>query len=235
MIFKNFLIPSFLYSFTILLFFTVAIYPQGTINPQIRVTGTSVIKVTPDLMKWNISVTTEDNDVEKAKRLNDASTAKVLNLLRELNIVQNTIQTSGIRVVKEKNYSDKEKQFTITNNIWFTNDVIGMYGDIATKLLKIDDVQINNIFLDYSKIIETRTKARLEALEAAKKKAEEMAAVYGMTIGKPLSVLEETYNTIYPNPFNSVSYDYNNSSSLSTFSEGSLNVGAMVYVTFELK
>ncbi len=56
-----------------------------------------------------------------------------------------------------------------------------------------------------------------------------------MTIGSPLSISEESYNSYYPNPFNTVSYDYKSSSNSATFSEGSLNAGAVVYVTFKLK
>jgi len=232
---KQFLNTSI--NFSIILFFilTSAVFSQQPVIPQISVTGTSVIKVTPDLLKWSVSVQDDEDDLSKAKRLNDISTAKVLNLLRELNIDQNAVQTSGIQIVKRKNPYSNEKKFTITNYIWFTINIIGMYAEITSKLIMIDNVYIDNIYLDYSKIIETRVQARKDALDVAKKKAEEMAAVYGITIGKPLLIKEDSYNTYYPNPFNSVSYNYNNTNNLTTFSEGSINVEAKVSVTFELK
>jgi len=93
---------------------------------------------------------------------------------------------------------------------------------------------INSIQLEYSKAIETRIQARTNALLAAKKKAEEMAEVFGQSIGKPLYISEGTVS-YYPNPFNSVTYDPGSTySTTSTFSEGTINVEAKVKIIFEL-
>lgn len=78
--------------------------------------------------------------------------------------------------------------------------------------------------------------AREDALLAAKKKAEDMAAVLNMAVGKPV-MISEVSNKYYPNPFN-VSTENNNISNLDIkqdlFKAGLINVTASVKVVFNL-
>ena len=205
--------------------------------PVIEVTGNAEIKIQPDMMEMQISINVEDADLMNAKGRNDESTKKVLAALKRLNIDDKDIITSGITMAKVRDtYGNKGTYFTVTNGVIFKTPNIGIYEDITTELIRIENVYISNTSLSSTKAIETRVMAREDALLAAKKKAEDMAAVLNMSVGKPVMITEVS-NNYYPNPFN-VSTEVNNISNLDVtqdlFKAGLINVTASVKVVFTL-
>jgi uncharacterized protein YggE len=222
------IIPLIIFSFTNL-------YSQEK-PPSIEVYGTAIIKVVPDKMNWNINVQVEMDDVKEAKIQNDKSVSKVLNILEDEDIPSKEIQTGGIKIEKRyRPYSYEEKKYSVTNNIWFTVSNIEKYDLLTEKLIDIDNVYINNIILESTKEIETREQARIDALNAAKIKAEKMASALGMSIGKPL-LIQEVSGYYYSSFSNAIS-DIGTRGITdveSTFSAGTINVEARVMVTFKL-
>jgi uncharacterized protein len=228
----------------IFLFTSMNIYSQQQTPPApvttIEVSGTSVIKVTPDILRMSVNIQVDMDDVEDAKKKNDASTTKVLAILKDNGIEQREIQTSGIQITKRTYvYSTSEKKFQVTNAIWFSTNDIKKYDVLTSQIIKIDDAYIGGANLDYSKAAETRAEARIGALNAAKKKAEDMASVYGLTVIRATMIQEEIPYSYYPNAFNNVvqqtSYDVRGETGTQTFSEGMVNIEAKVKVIFELK
>jgi uncharacterized protein len=219
----------------------------GSINgqdkpPVIEVTGTANIKVVPDLMNWTVDINVEMDNVSDAKTKHDAALKNVLEMVKENGVPSNEIQTSGIRVAKNldqygivNQYGTKKMKYTVSSSVWFSITDISNYDKLSEELIATDNVYITNTSLEYSKAPETRVLARTDALNAAKKKALEMAAVFEQTIGKPLQIQEDS-NVYYPNPFNAStdfsSGNYQNSGSL--FSQGIINISAKVKVVFEL-
>jgi hypothetical protein len=203
--------------------------------PVIEVSGNAAIKVVPDIMKWSLSIKVDSDDPIQAKKDNDRSVAQVLQILKEKGIEPKDIQTDGIKITKNYDYyGTKVKKYSVSNDIWFTLNNISGYDDFTSELIQIDNLYINSTALEYSKAAEIRIQARTDALLAAKKKAEEMAGVLNLTIGKPLFISEGSAN-YYPNPFNTETYAPGSTySTTSTFREGVINIEATVKVVFEL-
>jgi uncharacterized protein YggE len=205
-------------------------------TPIIEITGSATIKVVPDMMKWTINIKVDMDNVHEAKSEHNKALGRVLEILKESRVPVNEIQTSGVRMNKNQIiYGRTEKQYTVSSYVWFTTFEVSNYDIISEALIDVDNVFISNTSLEYSKAIETRILARNDALNAAKKKASEMAAVLGETIGRPLIIQEESFS-YYPNPFNSVTNESsaNDDNSSSLFSMGTINIVARVKVTFEL-
>jgi uncharacterized protein YggE len=215
--------------------FTKLISQELPKPPIIEVSGNAAIKVVPDIMKWFLSIKVDSDDPIQAKKDNDKSVAQVIQILKEKGIEPKDMQTGGIKIVKNYDfYGTKVKTYSVSNDIWFTLNNISGYDDFTSELIQIDNLYINSTVLEYSKAAEIRIQARTDALLAAKKKAEEMAEVLGLTIGKPLFISEGSAN-YYPNPFNAETYVPGSTySTTSTFSEGVINVEATVKVVFEL-
>jgi|GEM_PF-2454432 len=208
--------------------------------PVIEVTGNAQIKIEADMMEMYISVRVNMDDLQDAKNKNDEATREVLNVLKELNIEDKDIITSSIRMSRnyiDNNNYNKEKKYNVSNEITVKTPNISAYEDITTKLIRIDNVFVNNIILSSTKTIETRAKAREDALLAAKKKAEDMAAIYNMALGKPI-LIQEIPGSYYPNPFNNVSTENTNENTLdrveSIFKAGLVSVNSSVKVIFIL-
>jgi uncharacterized protein YggE len=204
--------------------------------PVIEVYGTANIKVEPDIINWTVSINVSDDDLTTAKNEHDKSLSNVLELLKEKGLIQADIKTGGIRMTRNTQQYTKEKKYTVSNEVWFTVDDITKYDILTSELFQIENVYISGTYLEYSGAIETRIKAREDAINAAKKKAEEMAGVLGASIGKPILIQEEaSHSGYYPNPFNvSTEADYGSTYSGQLFSKGTINVEAKVKVVFEL-
>ena len=202
----------------------------------IEVTGSAEIKIVPDQMEMNVSINVDSDDLASGKNLNDESTSRVLDVLKKLNIPDKDIRTTGINMQKVKDTYKKTVNYTVKNSISFKTSDISQYAIITQELIKIDNVYIQNTLLTSTKAIETRVKAREEALLAAKKKAEEMAAVLNMSIGSPVMITENP-GTNYPNPFNNVMYngeEYKESNA-EIFKQGMISISSSVKVVFLLK
>jgi len=221
--------------FVLFLFIPLILNSQDK-PPVIEVTGNAEIKIEADMMEVSIYVNVDDEDLISAKNKNDESTKKVLEALKDLNIEDKDIVTSGISMSKQNDTYNKRLYYTVANWIMVKTPDISAYEGIMTKLIRIENVYVNNITLSSTKAIETRVKAREDALLAAKKKAEDMAAIFGMSIGKPV-LITETSDVYYPNPFNVSTQNVNQSvwdRSQDLFKAGLVSVTASVKVVFAL-
>jgi uncharacterized protein len=219
-----------------ILFVFICNYSFSQDKPNvIEVTGSATIEVIPDLLDWSINITEETNDIQSAKKTVESSTAEILEYLKSIGIKEEKVTTSGLRITKNYQYDAKTKKYTVKNDIWFES-AADAYQKIADYIILIEDVYISFTNLKSSKEIEIRKQARVNALVAAKEKAEAMAAVFGKTIGDPLLISEETLN-YYQNTMNNVSNTYYSGESDSgpAFSKGEISVNAKVKVIFLLK
>lgn len=216
--------------------FSFVIYSQDK-PAVIEVTGNAEIKIEPDMLEMSVNINVDHDELSIAKRQNDESTSKVLAVLKKLNINDKDIRTSGINMQKVKDTYKNKEYFTVNNSVEFRTADIKLYEAITQDLINIDNVYIQNTQLSSTKAIETRVKAREDALLAAKKKAEEMAAVLNMSIGSPV-MITENQASYYPNPFNNVSYNLQpvmDESSAEIFKSGMVSISSSVKVVFILK
>lgn len=222
-----------------LVIFTFCIAISQEKPPGIEVTGTASISVTPDIMKWTVDIQNDNDNVQEAKTKNDNTISKVLGILKNYNIEDKDIKTSGIRMTKKTYRYGDEKKYNVSNTVWFTLENIAKYDLLTNDLIRIEDVFITNTTLEYSKAIETRVQARTNALTVAKEKAVKMAEALGMTVGKPILIQEEPiydywgYPNYTQNNIQNFAVDMPNSSQ--HFSEGIMKIESKVKVVFELK
>jgi len=215
--------------------FTIHTQTQDKI-PSIEVYGTAEIKVKPDILNFYVSVSSTKNAVIPAKDNVDRSVSKILDILKSSGIREEDIQTGGIRIYAYNADDQKNtKEYQVSNDIMFSLKDLSKYYDLTTEILSVQDAVISSSSYDYSKAIETRKHAREEALLAAKNKAEEMALVMGVDLGKTLLISEETVNDYYPMQTNeSIQQQSQNYSSSYTLQGGTISITAKVKVVFEI-
>lgn len=227
----------FLSFILVIIFSAPSLYAQD--KPRVvEVTGSATIDIQPDIMNWDVRIQDDNDNLNSAVSNNESSVSKILDYLNSLGIKSEKISTSGLRMNKNISYYDsKVKKYTVTNYIWFSLNDINLYGKIADYFVSFDNVYINNTALVYSGEIEIRKQARVNALKAAKEKAEMMAAFFGKEIGEPIMISEEQFSPYYGNISNnaySVS-DVSGSDQSATFSRGMVSITAKVKVVFALK
>ena len=205
--------------------------------PAIEVLGTATISVEPDIMNWTLNIQEDNDNLQEAVTKHDASLIKVMNVLKQNGIEESKIKTSGMRMTKKLYKYGEEKKYGVYNTIWFTSDKIEKYDAISNEVIKIEDVYITSTDLESSKAIETRIQARTNALNAAKEKAQKIAEVLGVTIGKPIFISEAPVDYWSPvqSNVNAVQQGSQTSGSTTLFSQGMISIESRVKVVFEIK
>ncbi len=160
-------------------------------QPYIEVTGTAELDIVPDMIY--LAVTLNEND-SKGKVSLETLEKKMKQRLTELGIDVTkdlTVEDLSSNFVR---YFLKEKEvITSRQYILLVHDAA-----IAGKAIRaLSEEDISNISLskiDHSQMAQKRFDLRLEAVKAAKRKAEAMAQSIGQQIGKAVYISEnQTY------------------------------------------
>ena len=224
--------------------------------PVITVTGTAEVMVAPDEVIFSLDVTKTNKDLQVAKRLNDETVGKVLELARRFSIAPLNVKTDHISVkMKYESIREAQKKVYDEDGDEIGTKVFRGYEVSKTVIVKLTDIarfeeffaealktgisEVNSVRFETSKLRENKDRARDSAMRAAREKAVAMASSIGQTIGKAVKINE--VNTANPNynysantTSNAVSVGGSFSESVATFAPGAIKVEAQVTVSFLL-
>jgi uncharacterized protein YggE len=238
-----------------LLFATCAAAQEIDKMPVITVSGKAEIQVVPDEAILSLDFTKLDNNLQTAKKLNDESVGKILELTRRFGISSQDVTTTSISVdMKYESIRDPKnrvydedgdetgkkvfKGYEVSKTIIVRLRDITKFEDFFNETLKTGLTEVNSVSFETSKLREVKDKARDMAMKAAKEKAAAMAGSIGQTIGKAVKITEGTVSNQY---YTNLSANSNVRAStvtvtenLATFSPGTIKVEADVTVGFLL-
>jgi uncharacterized protein len=229
-------------------------------TPQIAVTGNAEVLVEPDEALISLDVTKLDKVLDVAKKQNDKTTAKILEVTRRFNIPAQNVNIRNISVeIKNKIIRDPKKPvydedgdltgekifigYEVSKTIRIKYLELKRFEELFSELLKTGVTEVNDVSFETSKLRQYKDQARDMAIKAAKEKATAMAASIGQTIGKAIKITEGTISNT------SLNYSANSnitangislarvettSTSIGSFSPGTITVSASATVVFIL-
>ena len=223
--------------------------------PVIMVSGTAEVQVAPDEAVFSIDVTKTNKDLQAAKRLNDESVGKILELTRRFSILPQNVQTTqiavdmkyeSIRDAKTRIYSDDGdeigkrvfKGYEVSKSVTVRLTDLSRFEEFFAEVLQTGVSAVNSVKFETSKLRENKDKAREMAMKAAKEKATAMAAAVGQTVGRAIKITEGTvggqmFGNYLANS-NTVATGGVFTESLVTFAPGAIKIEAHVTVSFLL-
>ena len=222
--------------------------------PVITVSGTAEVQIAPDEAVFSIDVTKTNKDLQAAKRLNDESVGKILELTRRFSISPQNVQTTqiavdmkyeSIRDAKTRIFSDDGDEigkrvfrgYEVSKSVTVRLTDLSRFEEFFAEVLKTGVSGVNSVKFETSKLRENKDKAREMAMKAAKEKATAMAAAVGQTIGRAIKITEANVGGQFAN------YSANSNvtgtagvftESLVTFAPGAIKIEAQVTVSFLL-
>jgi uncharacterized protein len=223
----------------------------------IDVSGSAEVFVAPDEVIFSLDVTNVDKDLPKAKATNDETVAKVLALTGRFNVAPQDVKTDYISFDKEYEYFRDEKKkvydedgdeisrktfkgYKISKTVIVKLKEIGRFEEFFSEILRSGITEINSVSFETSQLRELKDRARELAMKAAHEKAKAMAGAVGQTIGKAISIVEESTNNrgyslsnVTSNSISTVG-TFAASESMATFAPGAIKVEASVKVRFLL-
>lgn len=204
----------------------------------IQVNSTEGIKVVPDMAQINYAVLTQSEDPKTCQEKNSADTSNVISFLKNSGIDEKSIQTSSYGLEPMYDWNNSGQQITgyqMRTSITLSDLPL---DQVSTLLSSSIDAGINCIdSVNYlsSKYDETYREALKKAVEAAKVKAEAIAAASGVTLDGVAHIEEmNTYANIRYS--SSVAKEDIAAGAKSVVVEpGQIGVEAQVTVTYRVK
>lgn len=164
------------------------------------VSGEGKVTATPDVAILNLGMTTQKNSVKTAQAEANTVVNNLTKAVKELGVKDADIKTTNYSVYPNYDYP-KISGYNININLMITVRDIDRVNDILDKAasLGINSVGGVQFTVDEEKLKELNKEARLKAIKDAKLKAEELATLSGMTLGKIVNI-QEGSNRTYPQP-----------------------------------
>lgn len=232
--------------FTIIALSAVASAQNIDQNPTVSVTGTAEINVVPDCAVFSMSVEKINKDIQAAKAENDKSVAQILALSKTYSIEDKNVKTDFIRVAKSYEWigtgADRKRVFigySVSKSVTIKLDDLKKFEAFFSDLLKTGLTEVRGVHFESSDFLKHKKDARIQAIQAAKAKAEELAEALGQSIGKAL-VINENSDARYPTSNITSNYIGNivgdtSSQTADTFSPGTISIRSQIDVKFILE
>lgn len=225
----------------------VSIYQQVAATQKdketITISATGEVDSKPDLAVANISVTTEGRDSQAVQEQNTKKINKVTTYLKDNGIAEDDIKTQNYNLYPRYDYFDGSQVlsgYTLFQTVSIKMRDLDKVGEIVKGVVQNGANTIDSLNFTIDKPNDIKQEARKLALENAKAKAQELAKVAGLSLGKIRSFSES--GDIAPPLFpyynaesRSAGMGGGDTAAAPDVQPGSTKVSATVYVTFELK
>ena len=176
----------------------------------IWVNGQGKLNVTPDLATITLGVSSQSVSVAEAQSKAATAMDNIMKALTDKGIAKKDIQTNYFNVQQVTRWDDKS-QTQIVIGYMVSNSVTAKLRNMATVGQIIDAVataggdltRINGINFSVEKPEKFYQQVRELALQDAKAKADQIASVTGVNLGKPTYVVENSSSPVYyPQAYN---------------------------------
>lgn len=171
---------------------------------QVTVTGSGTIHLKPTIALINVAVYSWDKDLAQAASTTDQTAGKLLNLRGKYGIAETDITTAGVEIFPTYKSGDEVQRligYKVIKRLKFTlrdlNLAQSFYLDCIARGANVFGDQNCSQGDGIKFFAETQDEqvrqARALALKAARDKAVEMAAAYGLKLGRVISIGEGGY------------------------------------------
>ncbi len=211
----------------------------GSQQEGIWVNGEGKVTAVPDIISLRLGIEAQETSVADARSQAAGAMNKVMAALTDNGVAAKDIQTQYFNISKVTRWDDENQQevvigYKVTNMVTAkirdmdkAGTIIDVVAEAGGDLTRIDSIDFS--VDDPSNYYE---EARQEAMADAKDKAEQLAELAGVTLGKPTYISESVASPIYPR---AVAYEAVAASSTTPISPGETEISLSVQVVYALK
>jgi uncharacterized protein YggE len=176
-------------------------------NPDIQrtisISGEGKVTAIPDIALVSLGLTTEKKNISDAQTENSKTMNSLIEKLRGLNIAKEDIKTVNYSIYPAYDWTDGRqilRGYTVSQDVQVkirktdqVDEVLKIAGDLKLN-------QIGGLTFNIDNPENYKQEARIKALENAKEKADALANVMGVKLGKVISFSESEgyYPQAYP-------------------------------------
>ncbi len=203
----------------------------------IMVTGEGKVSAEPDLAVITIGVETRASTANTAAEDNTELMARVMDALERREIAEEDIQTVDYSIRAEIDYEDDERRilgYVVANSVSVKVRHVDQVGDVLDAVTDAGANNIHGIQFTFDDPSELREQARADAIADAQSKAQALASLAGVGLGKP-RVISESFVEPVPFYMESVYAVPREAGGAVPVSPGQLEVRVQVQVTFDIR
>ncbi len=170
--------------------------PYHEKSGTLYVSATGQVSQAPDQASVSAGVVTQAPDAASAMRQNAAQMSAAFKALKEAGIKQRDIQTSQMSLRpqydRENRKAPRITGYEVRNTVTARTEKLEKVGAMLDALVSAGINNINGVTFSIRDSKSAKDKARLEAISAARIKAQAMAKAAGVSLGKVLEIRENT-------------------------------------------
>ncbi|OGO16935.1 MAG: hypothetical protein A2Z02_03230 [Chloroflexi bacterium RBG_16_48_7] len=171
----------------------------------IWVTGIGELSVKPDIAVLSVGIVAQEKAVAVAQSKATEAINRVMKSLTDSGIAEKDIQTGSFSINQQTRWDDQKQietvtGYRITNMLTVKVRAMDKIGFIIDSTVQAggDLIRINNISFSVEEPSRYYQQVREKAMTAAKNKAEELARLGGVKLGKPTYITENAeYTPMY--------------------------------------
>jgi len=208
----------------------------------LTITATGEVEARPDVVQANFAVITRGEDPKTLQEENTDKVNQIIDFLKEQGIAEEDITTTSYNLYPEYVWTDRERVpngYTLSQSVTVKIRDLEKVGDILAGVVEAGANNITSLNFQIDDPESLRQEARKLALNNAKIKAEELAKVAGVKLGKVKSFSEDSLTPVprypYPLALDAVGRGGSAEFSAPEVMPGTSTITATVSVTFELK
>jgi len=214
---------------------------QVTEQPPVRtlnVNGSAKVQLSPDIAYISIGVHTENENANKAMNSNNTQATKVIEAIKALGVDPKDIQTTNFSIYPSQQYGPSGEmlglKYVVDNTVYVTLRDISKIGDLLGAATDAGANTISGISFDVADKSAALSEARKNAVDDARKTAEELALAAGVTLGPIQSI---NYSNYMPTPVYMDAKGGNTAMAAAPvpIQTGTLTITADVNIVFEIK
>jgi uncharacterized protein YggE len=215
----------------------VEVQPPSQVQ-GISVSGTGEASGAPDLALLDLGVSAEGKTVKEARDTAATAMNKVLGALKDDGVADKDVQTRQFRIEPEYDYPNGKQVligFRVTNIVEAKVRDLDRVGEVVDDAAQAggDVVQVQGLSFSIEKPDDLRAQAREEAMADASARADDLAKLAGVKLGKPLSINEST--SIPPTPYLAGATMEGTAQAPTPIQPGELDISVTVNVVFAIE
>lgn len=175
----------------------------------LTLTGTAETDVGPDICYLSFTTETRNRSATQAYRDNTALTAKQSNAIKALGIDAKDLQTASFTITPEYHYTKGSTRrifdgYRVVNTLSVKVRDLTKASDVLDAAMNAGATEVSGVSFTVENPKKYTAKVREDAVRAAREKAEKIASLNGVRLGKPISITEDEpggYGGRYSNLF----------------------------------
>jgi uncharacterized protein len=168
--------------------------PAGAAEPDetrgLTVVGTGEVAAVPDVAEWSFGVEARASTASRALSTSGATIRRVVAALRAAGVARNDIQTQDASLYPRMNRRNDVSGYVATSRVRAAVRDLRRAGAVIEGAVEAGATDVFGPTLSASNREDLLRRALDEAFEEAKAKAERLAAKVGVTLGRPVAIVE---------------------------------------------